>query len=60
MPPVYFAQTFEGTLCHYSQIAAASDLPFMVYAFRTTVDPERDARLFEIKNLKGIHLYVQL
>ncbi|MDD4024455.1 MAG: dihydrodipicolinate synthase family protein [Kiritimatiellae bacterium] len=54
VPPVYFAQTFEGTLYHYSQIAGASDLPFMVYAFRTTVDPERDARLFEIKNLKGM------
>jgi N-acetylneuraminate lyase len=54
VPPVYFAQTFEGTLYHYRQIAEATDLPFMVYAFRTTVEPERDARLFEIRNLKGM------
>ncbi len=54
VPPVYFAQTFEGTLYHYSQIAGATDLPFMVYAFRTTVEPERDAQLFKIKNLKGM------
>lgn len=54
VPPVFFAQTFEGTLHHYRQIAEATDLPFMVYAFRTTVDPERDARLFTIKNLKGM------
>jgi N-acetylneuraminate lyase len=52
--PVYFAQTFEGALYHYRRIAEASDLPFMVYAFFTTVDPERDARLFEIKNLCGM------
>ena len=54
VPPIYFAQTFEGTLYHYSQIAGASDLPFMVYAFRTTVEPERDAQLFKIPNLKGM------
>lgn len=52
--PVYFAQTFDGALYHYRRIAEASDLPFMVYAFFTTVDPGRDARLFEIKNLCGM------
>jgi N-acetylneuraminate lyase len=54
VPPVYFAQTFEGTLYHYRQIAGATDLPFMVYAFRTTVEPERDALLFKIRNLRGM------
>ena len=54
VPPVYFSQTFEGTLYHYRQIAEATDLPFMVYAFRTAVEPERDARLFKIRNLKGM------
>jgi len=54
VPPVYFAQSFEGTLYHYGQIAEATDLPFMVYAFRTTVEPERDAQLFKIRNLKGM------
>lgn len=54
IPPVYFAQTFEGTVYHYRQIAEATDLPFMVYAFNTTVEPERDAQLFKIRNLKGM------
>ncbi|MDX9868187.1 MAG: dihydrodipicolinate synthase family protein [Kiritimatiellia bacterium] len=54
VPPVYFSQTFEGTLYHYRAIAEATDLPFMVYAFRTTVEPERDLRLFGIQNLKGM------
>jgi len=54
VPPVYFAQTFEGTLYHYRQIAEATDLPFMVYAFNTTVEPERDAQLFKIRNLTGM------
>ena len=54
VPPVYFAQTFEGTVYHYRQIAEATDLPFMVYAFNTTVEPERDAQLFKIRNLKGM------
>ncbi len=54
VPPVYFAQTFEGTLYHYRRIAEATDLPFMVYAFHTTVDPERDVQLFKIRNLKGM------
>jgi len=52
--PVFFAQTFEGALFHYKQIAEATDLPFMVYAFRQSVEPERDAQLFKIKNLKGM------
>jgi N-acetylneuraminate lyase len=54
VPPVYFSQTFEGTVYHYRQIAEATDLPFMVYAFRTNVEPDRDAQLFKIRNLKGM------
>lgn len=54
VPPVFFAQSFEGTLYHYRSIAEATDLPFMVYAFLTAVEPERDARLFQIKNLNGM------
>ncbi|MDD2454805.1 MAG: dihydrodipicolinate synthase family protein [Kiritimatiellae bacterium] len=54
VPPIYFAQSFEGTVYHYSQIAQATDLPFMVYAFNTNVEPERDACLFKIKNLRGM------
>lgn len=54
VPPIYFSQNFEGTLYHYRQIAEATDLPFMVYAFNTTVIPERDIELFKIRNLKGM------
>jgi N-acetylneuraminate lyase len=54
IPPVFFAQNFTGTLYHYRQIAEATDLPFMVYAFMTNVDPERDVQLFNIRNIKGV------
>ncbi len=54
VPPVYFAQNFEGTLYHYSQIAKATNLPFMVYAFYSQVVPERDVKLFQISNLQGM------
>ncbi len=52
--PVYFAQSFEGTFYHYQQIAESTDLPFMIYAFNTTVIPERDIELFKIRNLRGM------
>lgn len=52
--PIYFSQSFEGTLYHYRQIAEASDLPFLIYAFNTTVIPERDIELFKIENIKGM------
>lgn len=52
--PVFYGQSFEGTLYHYRAIAEAGDLPFMVYAFRTEIDPERDFELFKIKNLRGM------
>ena len=52
--PVFYAQSYEGTLFHYRSIAEATDLPFMVYAFRTEVVPERDVELFRIKNVKGM------
>jgi N-acetylneuraminate lyase len=52
--PIYFAQSFAGTLYHYTQIAEATNLPFLVYAFNTTVIPERDVEIFKIKNVKGM------
>ncbi len=39
---------------HYKAISEATDLPFMVYAFNSTLVPERDVRLFELKKVKGI------
>ena len=52
--PVYFGQNFPSTMRHYKAISEATDLPFMVYAFNSTLVPERDVRLFDLKNVKGI------
>ncbi len=52
--PVFFAQSFEGLYRHYRAISEATDLPFMIYAFRSVVVPERDARLFDLKNVRGM------
>jgi len=52
--PVYFGQSFEGAFRHYRRIAEATDVPFMVYSIGQALVPERDARLFDIKNIKGI------
>ena len=52
--PVYFGQNFPSTLRHYKAISEATDLPFLIYAFNATLVPDRDVRLFELKNVKGI------
>ena len=52
--PVYFGQNFPSTLRHYKAISEATDLPFLIYAFNATLVPERDIRLFALKNVKGI------
>ena len=52
--PVYFGQNFPSAMRHYKAISEATDLPFMVYAFNSTLVPERDVRLFDLKNVKGI------
>ena len=52
--PVYFGQTFEAQYRHYRDISEATDLPFMVYCFRSSLVPDRDARLFDLKNVKGM------
>ena len=52
--PVYFGQTFEAQYRHYKDISESTDLPFMVYCFRSSLVPERDARLFDLKNVKGM------
>ena len=52
--PVYFGQNFPSALRHYKAISEATDLPFLVYAFNSTLVPERDVRLFDLKNVKGI------
>ena len=52
--PVYFGQNFPSALRHYKAISEATDLPFLIYAFNATLVPERDIRLFDLKNVKGI------
>ena len=52
--PVYFGQSFEAQYRHYKAISEATDLPFMVYCFRSALVPDRDARLFDLHNVKGM------
>ena len=52
--PIYFAQSPEGMYRHYKAISEATDLPFMIYAFRSAIDLARDVRLFGLKNVKGM------
>lgn len=52
--PIYHGTTFEGAMRHYSQIAAATDLPFMIYSIGSEIDPKRDAGFFEIPNVCGL------
>ena len=52
--PVYFGQNFPSAMRHYKAISEATDLPFLVYAFNCSLVPERDIRLFDLKNVKGI------
>ena len=52
--PVYFGQNFDAAFAHYKAIAGATDLPFMIYSVGAQVVPDRDARFFEIPNVKGM------
>lgn len=52
--PIYHGTTFEGAYRHYRQIAAATDLPFMIYAIGTEVVPQRDCKFFELPNICGL------
>ena len=54
VPPVYYAQNPDCVYNHYKLISGATDLPFMIYAASGIVDPERDARLFDLKNVNGM------
>ncbi len=52
--PIYHGTSFAGAMHHYSKIAAATDLPFMVYALNAEITPERDSALFRIPNVCGL------
>ena len=52
--PVYFGQNFPSAMRHYKAISEATDLPFLIYAFNSTLVPDRDIRFFDLKNVKGM------
>ena len=52
--PVFFGRNFNGTYDYYRRLSNETDLPFMVYALNTGIVPDRDAKLFELKNVKGM------
>ena len=52
--PQLYRNSFDAALYHYRTIAAATDLPFMVYSMGPALVPERDIRLFDIPNVKGM------
>ena len=52
--PIYHGTTFESALRHYGQIAAATDLPFMVYCLNREIVPDRDVKLFDLPNVVGL------
>ena len=52
--PVYFGQCFDAAYDHYKKISSATDLPFMIYSLGADIMPDRDAKFFELKNVKGM------
>ena len=52
--PVYFGQCFDGAYDHYKRISSATDLPFMIYSLGADIVPDRDAKFFDLKNVKGM------
>lgn len=55
VPPVYYGQKFAEALNHYRLISEATDLPFLIYSVGgAAIDPERDARIFDLKNVYGM------
>jgi N-acetylneuraminate lyase len=52
--PVYFGQCFDAAYDHYRRISQATDLPFMIYSLGADIVPDRDAKFFDLKNVKGM------
>lgn len=52
--PIYHGTTIEGAQRHYSKIASATELPFMIYSLGGVIDPNRDDVLFNIPNVHGL------
>ena len=54
VPPVYYGQKPDDIYNHYRLISEATDLPFLIYAVNGVVNPEKDVRYFDLKNVKGM------
>ena len=52
--PIYFGQNAAAQYAHYKMISEATDLPLMIYCFGSSLVPERDLKLFDLKNVKGM------
>jgi N-acetylneuraminate lyase len=52
--PVYHGTTFEGARRHFARIAAATDLPFMIYSLQGVIEPDRDRAFFDIPRVRGL------
>lgn len=52
--PQLYRTSFDAAYYHYKTIAAATDLPFLVYSMGSALVPERDVHLFDLPNVKGI------
>jgi len=52
--PVFFGRNFDGMYDYYRRLSDETSLPFMIYSLNTGIDPARDARLFDLRNVKGM------
>lgn len=52
--PIYFGQNPAAQYAHYKMISEASGLPLMIYSFGNTLVPDRDLKLFDLKNVMGM------
>ncbi len=52
--PQLYRTSFDAAYFHYKTITAATDLPFLVYSMGSALVPERDVRLFDLPNVKGM------
>lgn len=52
--PVFYGKNFGGMYDYYRRLSSETSLPFMIYAMNTGVNPDRDAKLFDLKNIVGM------
>lgn len=52
--PAKLAGNHEAVRSYYTRIAGSTDLPFMVYSWKADIVPDRDARLFDVPNIRGM------